>query len=319
VTDSDEQEAVMVRYLLGLSTEEERAYVEERYFSDGEYFDHLLAVEDSLIDDFVTGRMPADRRTAFRESFALRHDDIRFAASLFQATTKKKLDAELAPEPKHQMRGRKWMPFASPRLAALAVSIVALVLLIMSITLFFINKSIRNKLFQSETGLAELKEATQEQLNRERRQRELSERELETERNKRIEAESLLQKRAPAFLPNEASDFKKIILGAAFLSRGARGTAREIRLPDNVRWVRFEIPVKTHGEYESYRVSIKLAGERVIFERGSLRLTGTSSNLVVTVPASELRQGDYIITLVGARASGAPPDELEQYSLRIIP
>ena len=81
----------MVRYLLGLSTEEERTQVEERYFSDGEYFDQLLALEDSLIEEYVTGRMPTERQRAFRKSYSFRGEDVRFSRALIQGITKKNL------------------------------------------------------------------------------------------------------------------------------------------------------------------------------------------------------------------------------------
>ena len=90
MTDSDRQEAMMVRYLLGLATDEERANVEERFFSESAYFDQLLALEDSLIDDFVTGRMPAGQRSAFKQSLGLRKEDVGFAQVLIQSITKKK-------------------------------------------------------------------------------------------------------------------------------------------------------------------------------------------------------------------------------------
>lgn len=88
MTDSDEQEA-MVRYLMGQSAEGERARVEERFFSDGAYFDQLLALEDSLIDDFVSGRMPAEQVNSFQGSLSLRQEEVRFIRSLFHAVTKK--------------------------------------------------------------------------------------------------------------------------------------------------------------------------------------------------------------------------------------
>ncbi|MGH9428628.1 MAG: hypothetical protein ACRD2L_20250, partial [Terriglobia bacterium] len=82
----------MVRYLLGQSPEEERDQVEERYFSDNEYFDQLLALEGSLIDDFLSGRMPAGQLSSFQESWSGRQDDLHFSRALFRAVTQKKLD-----------------------------------------------------------------------------------------------------------------------------------------------------------------------------------------------------------------------------------
>src|SRR6185369_2447564 len=97
----------MVRYLLGLSTEEERTQVEERYFSDSEYFDQMLAVEDSLIDDYVTGRMPRERQRAFRDSFSLRGEDIRFSQALVRSVTKERPDTQKTVRPKRRLSLRQ--------------------------------------------------------------------------------------------------------------------------------------------------------------------------------------------------------------------
>lgn len=318
VTDSDEQEAMMVRYLLGQSPEEERSQVEERYFSDGAYFDQLLALEDSLIDDFVSGRMPADRLNAFKESASIRQDDIRFSRALFQAVTKKKLD-QPAPELGRRLPPSQRSQFARARSFLLAASIAALVLLALSLALVVRDQTLQNRLAETENqlaGLKEAKEAAERELSQAHSQRESSTRELEIERNKRIDAEALLQRAGRGDSPNASSDLMTIVLGAAFTSRGPTGAIREIRVAENVRWLRFELPVKGYGAYESYLVSIKLAGQGEVFARGSMKPTGVPRKLAVTVPATNLRPGDYILTLYGERPA-LPPDELEQYSFRI--
>ena len=321
---SDDQEALMVRYLLGLSTEEERTRVEERYFSESEYFDRMLALEDSLIDDYVTGRMPPERQRAFRGSFSLRGEDVRFSHALIQGITKKKLDAPLAPEPMQLKRKRQWSIGRPPPRSgvAVAISIAALVFLAISVALFIMNQSLRNKLSQSEarcTELAQRNGDAQQELEQERSGRELSARELEIERNRRIEAENALRRQGRPDSPNDSSDFR-IILGAAFLPRGAVGSPqKQVRLPGGVLWVRLHIPLKGLQGYESYRVSLRAAGEPVIFEKGSLRATGSGANafLVVRIEREKLKADDYILSLQGetARAVSAT---LNEYSFRVV-
>jgi len=318
VTDSKEQEAVMVRYLLGQSPEEERDEVEERYFSDGGYFDRLLALEDSLIDDFVSGRMPAEQLDAFRESLSVRQDDIRFTRALFHAVTKKKLD--------QQAPGRALRPHAPQRLPStptssflLVASITVLVVFAIGLALFLRNQTLQNRLSETEAQLVRLKEekdAAERELSQTRSQSESSAREVEIERNKRIDAESALQKQGRPESPNEGSDFTTIVLGSAFIPRGATGAIREVRMPENVRWLRLVVPLEEYGKYESYRISMKRAGERELLESGSLKPPRGSHKLAITVPATNLRPGDYIVTMYGERPAAART-ELEQYSFRI--
>ena len=317
VTGSKEQDAVMVRYILGQSPEEERAQVEERYFSDGEYFDQLLALEDSLVDDFVAGRMPAEQLVAFKESLSGREADIRFSRALFRAVTKKKPDQpELAlrkPTPQGPVVG------STSSFLSRAASIAALVILAIGLALFLRNQTLQNRVFETEAKLARLneeKDTAERELSQARAQSESSALELEIERNKRIEGENSLQRKGRAESLNVSSDFRMIVLGSAFITRGATGKTREVRVSENVRWLRLVVAVEVYGKYESYRLSMKRAGEREFFESGSLKPPGGSHKLAVTVPATNLRPGDYIVTMYGERLATART-ELEQYSFRI--
>lgn len=321
VTGGDEQEAVMVRYLLGQSPEEERDRVEERYFSDGEYFDQLLALEDSLIDDFVSGRMPAEQLRAFKEEcLSSRQDDVRFTRALFEAVTKKKPDQ---PVPKQTLtlpvRQQQQPMFARARSSVLVASIAALIILAICLALFSRNQTLRNTLSETEAELVRLREANdaaQRELSQALSQRESSARELEIERNKRIDAESSLQKQGRPESPNVPSDFMTIVLGSAFIPRGSTGATREVRISDDVRWLRLVVSLEAFRMYDSYRISMKRAGEKELFESASVKPSGSSHKLAITVPATNLRQGDYLVTLYGER-SAAARTELEQYSLRI--
>jgi anti-sigma factor RsiW len=318
VTDSKEQEAVMVRYLLGQSPEKERDEVEERYFSDGGYFDRLLALEDSLIDDFVSGRMPAEQLDAFRESLSVRQDDVRFTRALVQAVTKKKSDQ---PAPDHALRlpAPQRTRFAQTRSFLLAASIAALIVLAIGLALLWRYQTLKNSLFEVETNLVRLKgekEAAERDLAQARSQRESSAQEVEIERNKRIDAESSLQKQGRPESPNVSSDFRTIVLGSVFIPRGATGAIKEVRVSENARWLRLVVPVEGYGKYQSHRISMKRAGEGELFDSESLKPPGGSRKLAFTVPATNLRPGDYIVTLYGERPAAART-ELEQYSFRI--
>lgn len=320
VTVEDKQKALMVRYLLGLATKEERTQVEERYFSDSEYFDQLLALEDSLIDDFVTGRMPVEQRSAFKEAFRLRKEDVRFASALIQGVTKKKPDTQITagfvnPVPAQ----RPWRQTLSESRFSVAIAVAALVLLAISLALALRSQLLRTRLSDSEAILSEFKEQNddlQQRLRKEQSQSESSAGELEIERKKRIEADSRLHKIERPDSPNAFSEVVNVVLGAAFIPRGT-GTAREIRVAENIRWLRFEVSVKRFSRYESYRITIKPAGQTTAVERASLNAAGGAPVVVTLIPAKELKPGDYILTLYGEQ-TGLAAAELEQYSFRII-
>jgi len=59
----------MIRYLLGELTEAEAATFENEYLSDRRLFDRLSATEAELIDAYIAGELPGDRKARFEEKF----------------------------------------------------------------------------------------------------------------------------------------------------------------------------------------------------------------------------------------------------------
>jgi len=59
--DIDDEDAI-TRYLLGLSSDEERSAIVERLFQDQDYFDRIRAVECDLLDRYSRGEMTASER-----------------------------------------------------------------------------------------------------------------------------------------------------------------------------------------------------------------------------------------------------------------
>ena len=57
------------RYVLGTAAEEEAAVIEREYFESAEALDRIRAAEDDLIDDYVSGQLPADEHQAFERHY----------------------------------------------------------------------------------------------------------------------------------------------------------------------------------------------------------------------------------------------------------
>ena len=70
-------------YLLG-SEIEDKQIIEERIFSDDEFFEHFLAIEDELIQEYVDGELAESEIKAFENNFlvsAERLEKLKFARS----------------------------------------------------------------------------------------------------------------------------------------------------------------------------------------------------------------------------------------------
>lgn len=83
--DSLGEASHMRDYLLHRLDEGEQSRFEDRYFQDTEAFDHLSAVEDDLIDDFVRNTLPAAELEAFEKHYLIndeRREKVRLARAI---------------------------------------------------------------------------------------------------------------------------------------------------------------------------------------------------------------------------------------------
>lgn len=64
-----DNDQLMIRYLLGEASEQERTQIEKQFFADDNFFEHLLTIEDELIDCYVRGKLPPHDREQFEKHF----------------------------------------------------------------------------------------------------------------------------------------------------------------------------------------------------------------------------------------------------------
>ena len=69
MTEPLSQRDLLIRYLLGVASEQERTAVEEQYFADDTGLEVLLRAEDELIDDYVRGVLSDSDRQLFESHF----------------------------------------------------------------------------------------------------------------------------------------------------------------------------------------------------------------------------------------------------------
>jgi anti-sigma-K factor RskA len=83
---SDTQSNEAIRdYLLGLTTSEDAARVEERLLTDDKFYQELLIVEDELVDEYVAGQLTDSEIQSFESHFlntSERREKLRFARNL---------------------------------------------------------------------------------------------------------------------------------------------------------------------------------------------------------------------------------------------
>jgi hypothetical protein len=66
---SDHSAEALRRYILGGSTEEESAAIEQEYFESADALNRVRAAEDDLIDEYVSGQLTPDERKEFERNY----------------------------------------------------------------------------------------------------------------------------------------------------------------------------------------------------------------------------------------------------------
>lgn len=324
--EKTDNERLMARYLLGELPEAEQLRLEERFFTDAEVYEQMLALEDELMYDYLQGEMDGARRARFERRF-LTSTEGRERAAFAQALLAK-IDEAPAPEPSEAARTRaaiapSWRqsllslftltnPFMRFSFAAIAVA-----LLLGGAWLVIETSRLR-----IENARLQIARATQEQAaGSERARREELATELERERAQRAQLERE-KARLEAVAPSpEPRGLLALVLAPGLVRdiNDPRNTPRRIQLPPGPNLLQLQLDIRKPGQYRSYRATLETADGDEIWRQSRLRARTAASGqaVVLTLPASLFAPGDYVITLSGMTASGEA-QEIGDYYLTIL-
>jgi anti-sigma factor RsiW len=317
---------LMTRFLLGQLSEEERSEVEQRFLSDEEYFAQLLIMEDSLVDDFVSGRLnQEDQKHAerlFRSSAAAKKE-LKFTENLVanlkqrreakEAATRKKKTAVVTRE----LVGRKTSPWLQWQIslnligagfkglpAAFTAAAGLIVLLLAGASIYFIVHYQRQtrELLSQRAALELTEQKVREQLSEEMQNSSELRKQLNLEAEKRAQAEETLsQLRNPA----PKSIISVVLLPAIFQRAGGSKT---VTLNAESKRLQLLLEVPSESRYPSYNVVIKSFDGAQIWSRNSIPATQIKQNKLSLILTSSLfPYNDYRIELHGVTEDGASP------------
>jgi len=143
-------------YLLGNFHGQDQEEFERRLFADDDFLEEVMAAEDQLIDDFLTGDLTADEAAMFEKNFLVteeRREKLRLGKA-FRTYAKKAKREDPKPVPAAGWNWRQWFtPLVLQRAAVAAVILIVA----LGVWRFFIYKSDVDK------GLLALNNAYREQ------------------------------------------------------------------------------------------------------------------------------------------------------------
>lgn len=350
VGDKDE---MMVRYLLGELSAEERQNVEEQYFQDDRLFEEFLAAEGELIDDYVQGELPEEVRGKFEAQF-LSTPQGRRKVELSRALTSAMLEepkqvtaAQAEAEAGTQAEARpSWWQSLWQRVRGrnmvwqLSFAALALFLVLGVAWLAVENMRLRSQLRSTEASLQQKeREARQLQEQEAAKLRQQQEQEaqlrtdvrqlneaLERKQNELADAEQVArtlreeQQRRQALQPrgstgNELSTSIATYVLPLNLVRGAGQPNNPLLISPGQRAVRFRVDLG-RADHPSYRISLQTVDGTEVWggHIKKFRRTAAGTSISFLLPTSIFNRQDYILT---ATPEGQA-ESVAEYSFKVL-
>ncbi len=315
--EKDEQ---LISYLLGELPEDQCEQIEERFESDQDLFERMLALHDDLIDDYLRDELSARQRRQFERYFPAtpqQRERIENARALMQAVAAESAAATpILAEPRVEqvsiwqqlralLRGNQWAMGAA----------AAMVLLVFTITglLLFEMLRLRNQL----TQVGRQQEGLQQQIAEEHARADRLAEELAQARTQRETPPGTTPSSRP-----EPDVIASLILSSDY-DQGARGGGGVPKLPVSPGSGVIQLQLKLVGaDYRSYRVTLKeVSSGKTIRTWAGLRAQTAQPGKVVIIktPASSFAgpAKDYIIILDGRTSEGRYENEIDKYSFQV--
>jgi hypothetical protein len=311
-----EDERMVRRYLLGELAEPEQSRLEERLFTDEEFYKLLLVAEDELTDDYLRGDLNGQERKSFESYFLTspeRKKKLKFASTLkryvnniavSEAATPSVATAETVPWWRSVLA---FIQIQNP-IFGLAAALMILVMGVAAIWLASETSRLRSELQQSKAERSN--QLREDQLQKElaeqkARSKELSER-LNQEQSRRQELEGEIAKMKEQ--PSSSNETGLPALLSFVLMPGlVRDTDQvtTLKIPSTADQLHLQLDLE-QDDYKSYSAEIRSDDDNIILKRDNLKSRKSRAGSAVTLrmPAKILSGNSYRIILRGATDEG---------------
>lgn len=304
-----QDEQLMVRYLLGETTEEERDAVVDRYFADFDFLEQMTAVEQDLIDDYLHDRLPPQQRIHFEQHFLAsrkQQEKVAFARTMlckFDAPARETnvrpvvVDAP-APSFWQKLSVLLWPQQLSP---GWAIGVAAVVFLVLGMMYLLVRQpskpedQIAQASPQPSAAISPVATPT-------------------------VTVSPVEPKTSPSVTPTPAKPEGKTpatnkqnraeldnVVASLTLESSVRGNGdkAKLELAPKVKTVRFFLPLEK-VEYASYSAVIETSEREKVHEWQAQKPHASrgSKGVMLQIPAAKLANGQYLLTLNGINKQG---------------
>jgi len=301
MVDRPESDAAAVRYLLGVATEQEKTALEETLFKDSSALEEISAVEDELIDDYLSGELPSGERDQFEKAYFAspeRRQRVEFARTL-----RNRLAQGSAPQ----------IPQArAPAVSKFPLLLAAAAVLFALLAALFASDALR---LRREARQLQAEQAASAQREQELSRR-ASEAQQETERLKQQVAQERAERVRLAHEVEslETAEAKTVSFTLiAGLVRG-NGNLPTVRVAPDTVSLRLTAPMQV--TYPSYRAAVQTPEGKTLWRGPALPSAAGGHSIAVTLPAKDIPPGDYILSVTGVTAAGRE-ESAADFSFRV--
>ena len=302
-------------YLLGELSEQEQVEIEDRAFEDQQVLEQILAVEQDLIDDYVSGDIPEENLHRFQNHFlasAERKKKVTFAKTLAAVANATVLTE--GPAPAIEADAPSWhaklTAFFTRPVIAYSFAAASLVLFIVGSWLVVDRIRLGSEIAQFRT-IQESQTAQNRQLEKDLVDERLRNQELMANRGAAPQ-QTPTPKLQPETPQQPTTPTSPVVVALSLLpgiSRSSNSLPR-LAIAKDVSLVRLQIGIDPKENYRRYRVELRTENGRQVLAQGNLSARGGTRgrNIPLNVPASVLGNGRYELTLKGITESGATED-----------
>ena len=298
------------QYLLGMVSEEQQNEIEERYFTDDEYFEKMLTAEDELVEAYVGDELSRKERKRFDEyllpnpKWQQKVANIRALKHVVNEEKVKASPEKISIFEKLVDWGKNFLDSLFEQKMVIGLSYAAILVLIIFSSVW-ISRQFKN--FQDKIVNLESEQSELAQEDRELRQQleqqtgvanEFADK-FEQEKQQRMKLEQLLDK-----MKSQPQQMLAFSLEPGLL----RDTSEPKRLiiPGSARTVQLELILESVSDYNNYAVTINTVEGNEIWSKTGLQATQLDwgKKVVVNVPTIALPLNDYLLTLKGITSDG---------------
>ncbi len=311
MTEAPLSEQNIRRYLLGELTEHEQVEIEDRAFEDQRVLQQILAVEQDLIDDYVSGDIPEENLHRFQSHFlasAERKKKVTFAKTLAAVVNENPaqvIDVAAAPS-----WHAKLTAFFTRHVIAYSFAAASLLLFFVGSWLVVDRIRLGSQIAQFRT-IQESQTAQNRQLEKDLVDERLRNQELMANRGAAPQ-QTPTPKLQPETPQQPTTPTSPVVVALSLLPGISRGSTSlpQLAIAKDVSLVRLQIGIDPKENYRRYRVELRTENGRQVLAQGNLSARGGTRgrNIPLNVPASVLGNGRYELTLKGITESGTTED-----------